>query len=206
MTPVRIVIFAKLPKAGFAKTRLIPALGADGAARLAARMLRHTVAEALAAGVGPVEICVTPAPDEPAWRAIHLPAGLIWSSQGGGDLGERLSRCARRVLADGPVLLIGTDCPQLDASRLRQAANALTQAGAVMTPATDGGYVLLGISRFHEALFDGIAWSTASVAVETRSRFRVLDWTLRELPACHDIDEPGDLLRLPDGWLDAVHA
>lgn len=202
MPPVRIVIFAKLPKAGFAKTRLIPALGPCGAARLAERMLRHTVAGALAAGLGPVEVCVTPAPDEPAWRELHLPAGLTWSSQGEGDLGERLSRCARRVLTDGPVLLIGTDCPQLDAPRLRQAAEALTDAGAVMIPATDGGYVLLGVSRFHEALFTGIAWSTATVAAETRSRFRMLEWALHELPAQHDMDEPADLPWLPPGWLD----
>lgn len=202
MLPVRLVIFAKFPEAGLAKTRLIPALGADGAARLAQRLLLHTVAEALAADVGPVELCVTPPPSEADWQSLPLPSQMVWSSQGEGDLGARMARCVRRLVPDGPVVLLGADAPDLTASRLREAVDALAEpdVDAVMTPVTDGGYALLGLKRFDASLFSDIAWSTAEVAEATRSRCRRLQWHLCELPACHDIDEPADLQWLPSAW------
>lgn len=202
MAKIRIVIFAKLPAAGFAKTRLIPALGAEGAARLAQQMLHHTVREALAAAVGTVELCVTPSPDEPEWRQQKLPHEVNWSYQGEGDLGDRLSRAARRTLQSGEsILLIGTDCPALNAKQIKEAADALSHSDAVLIPATDGGYVLLGVNQFHEALFNTIAWSTATVSAETIIRMKRLKWSIELLPACHDIDKPSDLAHLPQDWL-----
>lgn len=202
MAKIRIVIFAKLPAAGFAKTRLIPALGAEGAARLAQQMLHHTVREALAAAVGTVELCVTPSPDEPEWRQQKLSHEVNWSYQGEGDLGDRLSRAARRTLQSGEsILLIGTDCPALNAKQIKEAADALSHSDAVLIPATDGGYVLLGVNQFHEALFNTIAWSTATVSAETIIRMKRLKWSIELLPACHDIDEPSDLAHLPQDWL-----
>lgn len=202
MAKIRIVIFAKLPAAGFAKTRLIPALGAEGAARLAQQMLHHTVREALAAAVGTVELCVTPSPDEPEWRQQKLPHEVNLSYQGEGDLGDRLSRAARRTLQSGEsILLIGTDCPALNAKQIKEAADALSHSDAVLIPATDGGYVLLGVNQFHEALFNTIAWSTATVSAETIIRMQRLKWSIELLPACHDIDEPSDLAHLPQDWL-----
>lgn len=204
---VRILIFAKLPRAGSVKTRLIPALGADGAARLAQRMLQHTVSEALAAGLEAVELCADPPFADPGWPAQGLPEALQWSDQGEGDLGERLARAAARSLDRGEsVLLIGTDCPEIDASRLRAASRALTRADAVMAPASDGGYVLLGLNRFEAALFRNMAWSTASVAGATLARLRALAWNVELLPVRHDIDEPDDLRWLPPGWLETPHA
>jgi hypothetical protein len=197
--PPRIVIFAKAPLAGLAKTRLIPALGAQGAARLAAALLEHAVAQALASGVGPVELCVTPAPTDPLWSGLAPQATLNWSDQGDGDLGERMARAARRTLEAGePVLLMGTDCPDLTAGHIREAAASLTAADATLVPAFDGGYVLLGLNRFDASLFAGIAWSTASVAQVTRARVEQLGWSLQTLPALHDIDDPADLRWLPD--------
>ena len=196
--PPRIVIFAKAPVAGLAKTRLIPALGAQGAARLAAALLEHAVAQALASGVGPVELCVTPAPADPLWSGLALQATLTWSDQGDGDLGERMARAAQRVLGAGePVLLMGTDCPDLTAGRIREAAASLIAADAALVPAFDGGYVLLGLNHFDASLFAGIAWSTATVAQETRRRVEQLGWSLQNLPTLHDIDEPADLRWLP---------
>ncbi len=196
--PPRIVIFAKAPVAGLAKTRLIPALGAQGAARLAAALLDHAVTQALASGVGPVELCVTPAPPDPLWSGLAPQATLDWSDQGDGDLGERMARAAQRTLEAGePVLLMGTDCPELTAERIREAAASLIAADATLVPAFDGGYVLLGLNRFDASLFAGIAWGTATVAQETRSRVEQLGWSLRTLPTLHDIDEPADLRWLP---------
>lgn len=206
MKPVRIVIFAKAPLPGFAKTRLIPALGANGAANLAARLLAHTVQEAIAAAVGPVELCLTPSiADSRAWENITLVQGICCSEQGEGDLGQRLARAARRVLANGEVvLLIGTDCPQLDASLLRQAAKSLTQYDSVLLPTYDGGYALLGLTRFHASLFTQVAWSTASVSATTQARILDLGWTVDELPRLNDIDEPADLQWLPAHWAEAT--
>ncbi|HAX20903.1 MAG TPA: glycosyltransferase [Hydrogenophaga sp.] len=196
--PPRIVIFAKAPVAGLAKTRLIPALGAQGAALLATALLDHAVAQALASGVGPVELCVTPAPADPLWSGLALQATLTWSDQGDGDLGERMARAAQRVLDAGePVLLMGTDCPDLTAGRIREAAASLIAADATLVPAFDGGYVLLGLNHFDASLFAGIAWSTATVAQETRRRVEQLGWSLQNLPTLHDIDEPADLRWLP---------
>ncbi|MDG5977288.1 hypothetical protein H010_18655 [Hydrogenophaga taeniospiralis CCUG 15921] len=196
--PPRIVIFAKAPVAGLVKTRLIPALDAQGAAMLAAALLQHTVAQALASGVGPVELCVTPAPPDPLWSGLAPQATLNWSDQGDGDLGARMARAAQRALSAGePVLLMGTDCPELTAGRIREAAASLIAADATLVPAFDGGYVLLGLNRFDASLFAGIAWSTATVAQETQRRLEQLGWSLRTLPTLHDIDEPADLRWLP---------
>jgi rSAM/selenodomain-associated transferase 1 len=201
---VRIVIFAKAPLPGQVKTRLIPSLGAQGAADLARRMLTHTLAQAVAAAVGPVEFCVSPSPQDPAWESMGVPAVARWSDQGDGDLGTRMARAAQRTLAAGEaVLLIGTDCPALDAGHLRHAATVLQQVDATIIPTSDGGYVLLGLNRFHCRLFEGIEWSTPGVARETRRRLVELGWGVQEAAPLHDIDEPADLRWLPSDWLGA---
>ena len=118
-----------------------------------------------------------------------------------------MARATQRVLENGePVLLIGTDCPELGAARLQQAALALPHTDAVLFPTFDGGYALLGLNRFHPALFAGIAWSTDSVAAETLSRLGQLGWTVQSHPMLHDIDEPGDLNWLPHTWGEMAHA
>ena len=98
MSALRIIVFAKAPRPGLAKTRLIPALGAAGAAALAARMLAHTLDQALASGVGEVELCAAPAPWDATWDGIELPDGIARTAQGEGDLGERMARAARRAI------------------------------------------------------------------------------------------------------------
>lgn len=201
MKRVRVVIFAKAPIAGFAKTRLIPVLGPQGAASLARRMLAHTLAQALAADIGPVEVCVTPALRHPAWRTLRLPEGIVKTDQGAGNLGERLARAARRVTAGGQaVVLLGADCPQIGPGQLQMAARSLDAADAVMVPAADGGYVLLAMNRFDGSVFEGVTWSTGAVAAETGRRIGALGWSVVTLPTLHDIDEPDDLAWLPATW------
>ena len=206
MSGVRIVIFAKAPLPGLAKTRLIPSLGVQGAAGLARRMLIHALGQALAADVGPVELCVTPSPIEAVWQTLPVPAIVAWSDQGVGDLGARMARAARRVTsAAESILLIGTDCPELDAAHLRRAAESLRSFDATLFPTADGGYVLLGLNRYHASLFEGIEWSSDSVASETLRRLEHLGWTVQTNPALHDIDEPADLSLLPQAWFEPVH-
>ncbi len=202
MTPTRIIVIAKAPLPGFAKTRLIPALGAHGAARLARRMLDHALDTARGAAIGPVELCAAPDPGNPSWHDVAVPADVAWSAQGTGDLGERMARAAQSACARGErVLLIGTDCPALTATALRDAAYALNQHHASLLPTFDGGYALLGLRQFHASLFDNMPWSTASVATETLRRAAQADWTVKLLPPLHDIDEPADLRWLPTAWL-----
>ena len=199
---IRTIIFAKAPHAGFAKTRLIPALGEEGAARLAHRMLQHTLDGAISAAIGPIELCVTPGIASPFWAGTEVPQAVEMTEQGEGDLGARLARAAQRALEkDRAVLLIGADCIEMSAKILCEAAAALECRDAVIYPATDGGYVLLGINKFHASLFSGIAWSTGSVASDTVKRIHALGWSLETGALLHDVDEPDDLVHLPADWL-----
>jgi len=198
MNGVRIVVFAKAPVAGVAKTRLIPALGAEGAAVLARRMLAHALDAARRAAIGTVELCMSPSGDDRAWTAIELPAGVHRSSQGEGDLGARMARVVRRVTNEGgAVILMGTDCPGLSAARLRWVAYGLSRFDAVLVPTYDGGYAALGLRRYDPAVFAGIEWSTSSVAGETLARIARLNWGTLVGERVHDIDVPADLRFLP---------
>ena len=201
MMPARIVIMAKAPVAGFAKTRLIPALGADGAARLAQKMLSHTLATALASKLGVVEICAAPDPTDSVWQNLDLPSNVIWSAQGEGDLGQRMARAAARTTRGGEaVLLIGTDCPAIDVFTLHEAAQALQDYDASLLPTYDGGYALLGLKKFNATPFDNMLWSNSTVAQETLKRMQQLGWKTKVLPTLHDIDETADLHYLPPEW------
>lgn len=201
MTP-RLVVFAKAPQAGVAKTRLIPALGAQGAATLARRMLLHTLDQALAADAGPVELCMSPPPDDPAWQGVDLPGCITRSAQGEGDLGQRMARAIARVTTPPgqPVLLMGTDCPALSAQRIAEAARALAQYDTVLVPVADGGYVLIGLHAPCPAIFADMAWSTPTVAALTLQRLATLGQRVWVGPTLHDIDEPADLAHLPPHW------
>ncbi|HEX8639678.1 MAG TPA: TIGR04282 family arsenosugar biosynthesis glycosyltransferase [Allosphingosinicella sp.] len=184
----RILIFAKEPVPGQAKTRLIPALGADGAAALASEMLERTVEAALATGLE-VELCGDPDPHR--WYSGPT---VSLHPQGEGDLGARLARAAERVIAGGKsAILIGTDCPDLDACRLGEAAAALERYDGVIHPTIDGGYALLGLRRSDPSIFGAIDWSTDRVARQTTARLTALGWSLRIGETLRDIDEPADL-------------
>lgn len=201
MKATRIIIFAKAPKPGFAKTRLIPALGAEGAADLAQQMLFHTVNEALAANVGAVELCVTPSIDDAAWTEIKLPVGIDISDQGDGDLGVRMARAAARALAKGEsVLLIGTDCVELSADLLLEAWQVLHDHDAIIHCTSDGGYALLGLRQFCPFLFGNMPWSTDAVASTTIARLGQLGWSVHVGQMLHDVDEPRDLKYVSEQW------
>lgn len=198
----RLVVFAKAPQAGAVKTRLMPALGAQGAADLARRMLAHTLAQALGAGVGPVELCMSPPPGDPAWRDVDLPEALERSAQGEGGLGERMARAVRRVTTGlrQPVLLMGADCPALTSARIAQSARRLMQHDSALIPVSDGGYILIGLKAPCPELFTDMTWSTSTVAAQTRRRIAALGLTLWQGVCLHDIDEAADLAQLPPGF------
>ena len=200
ITPV--IVFAKAPVAGLAKTRLIPALGAEGAATLATRMLRHTLAQAVAADIGPVQLCAAPDATHPLLQQAAHEVGATWADQGPGDLGERMHRALARQLGQAQqALLIGTDVPSWSAAMLRAAAAALQQTDVVFVPALDGGYVLVGQRRADARWFAGMRWSHPRVMADTRERLRAAGVRWTELPPVADVDEPADLQHVPSAWL-----
>lgn len=193
--PVALAILAKTPAPGAVKTRLIPALGAEGAAALQARLVERTVEIACAAAIGPMTLWVTPAPPHAYFTALasRFPLGL--AVQPDGDLGARMLAACQA--AGGPAIVIGTDCPALTPSHLHEAADAL-RAGSdvVVIPAEDGGYVLIGSRQPQPPLFDGMTWGVERVMAETRRRVAQHGLRSRELPPLWDVDRPKDLARL----------
>jgi rSAM/selenodomain-associated transferase 1 len=200
---VAIAILAKAPVAGFAKTRLAPALGPERAARLHARLIRQTVETACMAAIGPITLWSAPDPDHGLFTSLAARHRVRLARQPDGDLGARM--LAAIETAGGPALIIGTDCPVLTPDHLRQAAAALREGcDAVVVPAEDGGYVLIGLSRPQPRLFADMAWSVPTVLAETRRRFIAERLRFSELPALWDVDVPSDLRRLREAGLDAL--
>lgn len=186
---------AKAPQAGYAKTRLIPALGAKAAALLQRQLTLRTLATACAAGIGPVTLWCAPDTGHRFFRALQRRYGLDLRAQPESDLGRRMAR----VFADSgerPLLLIGTDCPALNAEHLQQAARALRSAlDAVFITTEDGGYFLVGLKRPCPELFENIAWSTARVMTQTRGRLSTLGLRWQEVARLWDVDRAEDVLR-----------
>jgi len=193
----RVLIFAKAPQPGRVKTRLIPVLGAQGASDLQARLLADTLARLATAGLAPIELWCVPDPACDPFPEMAARHGLHLYRQQGVDLGERMLHAAAHALDRGsPVILLGTDCPSLDGDYLQRAFAVLDGRDAVLGPAEDGGYVMLGLRRAVPALFARVPWGTDRVAAVTRDRMATLGWDWAELPALWDLDRPEDLKRL----------
>lgn len=199
-----IMLFARVPVAGLVKTRLIPALGADGACRLHRAMLQRSL-EALAQ---------TTAAERQLWLAgdsrdqaadIAQPSdGLHVHWQQGADIGERMAQAFQQNFRAGMgrIVVAGSDCPQLTVDHYEQVLEALERHDAVLIPALDGGYVLLGLSRWDAALFVDVPWGTAAVLRTTVARLESLGWRWCALPGLPDIDRAEDLVHLQGLGLD----
>ena len=193
--PVAIAVLAKAPVAGFAKTRLIPALGPERAAQLQARLIERAVDTACAAGTGTVTVWATPDTTDPTFQTLRTRHDIALARQPDGDLGARM--LAALAATGGPTLVIGTDCPAMTPEHLRMAADVLRDtADAVVCPAEDGGYVLIGMRTPLPALFADMPWSSADVMAETRRRMRQHKLTWQEPVTLWDVDVPEDLARL----------
>ena len=202
----RVAVFAKAPVAGAVKTRLHGILGAEGAAALHSGLVRHALATAIASGVGPVELHCAPDEHHDFFIACAQRFGVRLVAQQGADLGERMRNAFEAAFARGEALvLIGSDCPALDADELRRAAEVLRRDPAVIIPAEDGGYVLIGLARAVPGLFAKVDWGTDAVLRQTRARFAEAGSLCVELPPLWDIDRPEDYARLAqEGLLEEV--
>lgn len=195
----RIIVFGKAPSPGNVKTRLVPLLGEQGAADLHAALLDRALDTAREYGAAEVELNATDTSNSTI-QAFAARYGASLVAQSRGALGERMHSAFDRALSADrcrSVVLIGADCPVLTATHIAQAFHALRSGcQAVFAPAEDGGYVLIGLTCAASELFAGIAWSTAAVMTETRTRLRHLGWTWHELETLWDVDRPDDYARL----------
>lgn len=198
MVHPRFVIFIRYPSPGKAKSRLIPALGTHGAALAQHRMTQHTLRvanEAADARNAQIELHISG--DGDATVALY-PGPWRFVAQCDGDLGSRLIAAMHGAFqrGGGPVIILGSDCPQLAAHHLISAIDQLRDSDMVLGQAVDGGYYLIGLNRPIETVFEGIDWSTDRVASQTRSAAQRAGLSLRELPTLADVDEPQDLPNL----------
>ena len=194
--PVGVAILARAPVPGQVKTRLIPMLGAEGAASLQAWMLQRAVAMALAADVGPVTLWCEGDVGHSSFIRCRGLGPLRIRPQVAGDLGRRMLAAVEESPATAGTLVIGTDCPVLNAAHLREASRSLAERDAVLIPVEDGGYVLIGMKTPAAGAFAGIDWSTPQVMAQTRQSLAALGWRWAELAMLWDVDRPEDVERL----------
>lgn len=186
-----LVLFAKYPVPGFAKTRLIPALGAEGAARVHQHLTERTVRTLLASGAS-VEVRYAGATQ--AQMRAWLGDGVALVEQVQGGLTERMVDASRA----GPHIFFGADTPELDVRTVRCAIALLANHDVVIGPAEDGGYFLIGMQSAQPALLTDMPWSTEQVFTETIARCTSRGLTAAILPVLADCDRPEDLERWPD--------
>lgn len=203
------MVFARAPVPGYAKTRLIPALGAGAAAHLYRQLLGRSLKTAFNSGVGPLQLWCTPDPEHPVLREEAAKYGAALRTQRGNSLGARMENAFSECLAGGVRgLLIGCDCPELCVADFVCCATWLAEdVEVVLGPAEDGGYYLVGLGTEVPGLFADLAWGGPDVLDITRGRLRDAGLRWRELPRRWDVDRPEDLVRLHGlpGFRDCIH-
>ena len=188
-------VFAKSPILGRCKTRLIPLLGAKAALAAHCELVEHTLGQVAAVDGIPASLWVTEIEQQTQlWSDTwQLPLVL----QEGAGLGERMFRSLENLcgVARQGALLIGTDCPDIDASYISAAGARLLDHDVVLGPAEDGGYGLIGMHQAHKALFQNIDWGTDAVAEQTLCAAEKLQLSVFQMPKVWDVDRPADWQR-----------
>jgi rSAM/selenodomain-associated transferase 1 len=193
----RVALFAKWPAPGRVKTRLSPALPPALAHDLYRAMLEDALGTAAGARAGERFVYWADAPQPRG--GVSVPGSIAERDQEGADLGERIEHAFGELLrASGDrAVIVGADCPALDASTITASFEALATHDAVLGPARDGGYYLVGLARPAPALFRGIEWGSGRVLEQTLERARAAGLTVARLETLDDLDTPADLAR----WL-----
>ena len=188
-----LIVFARAPELGRVKTRLAAGLGDVAALGIYRRLADQVISAVRASDSYSIIVAYTPAAAEHAMREWLGPS-IVLRSQASGDLGARMAGAIGDALAAGAerVVVIGTDCPDLDAQVVETAFRQLASSDAVLGPATDGGYYLIGMSRLHPELFDDIPWSAPDTLRVTLERARASGISIALLDERHDIDTADD--------------
>lgn len=200
---VAVAIICKTPMAGKSKTRLSPPLRPEECAALSAcfiRDLSRTIESLADDGDVAGYAVYTPLGTETALRQL-LPSRFSLALQGEGDLGERLLKGTADLLAQGHegAILVNSDSPTLPKAILRQAVDAVRRGDNVtLSPALDGGYTLVGLSRAHVRLFSDIPWSTSEVYRLTLERAHEIGLPVMKVPGWYDVDDAASLQMLED--------
>jgi rSAM/selenodomain-associated transferase 1 len=193
MAQPALMIFAKQPRPGQAKTRLQPEYTPEQAAEIAALLIRETVELAVASWPGATYLCTAPNADHPLFRDLAK-LGVVLIEQGEGDLGARMHRAvAFGIEHHGAAAVLGCDVPHCPWEILDDANTALARGDNVLGPTDDGGYYLIGLSRTCEELFAGIAWGGPYVLSATLERAQAVDIDFTLLASLRDIDTAADL-------------
>ncbi|MGP9834080.1 TIGR04282 family arsenosugar biosynthesis glycosyltransferase [Marinobacter sp. NSM] len=199
-SPAVLMQFAKWPQAGRVKTRLIPALGIEGALQAHITLSLEVLDNLCATGYD-VSFWWDRPLDQPPEEAAPLLANieaakLPQSFQQGGDLGERMARALGQGIASHHrAVVIGSDCPSVDPGYVRSAVAALEHYDVVLGPSDDGGYVLIGARRLAPGALEGIAWGTPEVMQQTLQRMEAAGLSVYLLEPRWDVDEPEDWQR-----------
>lgn len=201
MNNQQLIIFTRYPEPGTTKTRLIPVLGAKGAANLQFQMTETTITKAKKLSNMMsllVEVRFAGGNLQLMKNWLGVEPDLKYQEQGTGDLGERMRRAFESAFNHGmkSVIIIGTDCPGLTADIMLEAFAKLTESDVIIGPATDGGYYLIAIKKNIPELFQGIYWGTSEVLSKTVAIAQNLNLAIDYLPELSDIDRPEDLEKL----------
>lgn len=190
----RLLILSKAPDPGAVKTRLIPLLGATGAARLYATMLHECIDRLVSANLCPVDLWCAPATGHPFFIDCRQRYGVALQQQAAGDLGQRMKQALETALQQSEhAVLVGADCPGLADSDIDEALRALEQGvEVVLGPALDGGYYLVAMRNCHAFLFDDMPWGTADILQLTEARLRMRGISWHRLAVRRDLDTPED--------------
>ena len=191
---VLLMQFSREPKAGQVKTRMLPYLTAEQACDLHSELTLWTCRQLLASGLGAVELAVAGDRQHPLFARCQQMGVSRILRQKGADLGLRMHNAMRCALQRySSVILVGSDCPDIDTHYLSLALDALETASVVLGPATDGGYVLIGARAIKQSIFQDIPWGTGQVFNTTIARLTQAGVSWKALPPLADIDRPDDL-------------
>jgi rSAM/selenodomain-associated transferase 1 len=191
-----VLVFAKAPVAGEVNTRLIPDIGVESATDLQKELISSRLENLRSNNLCTTQLWCAPDATHEFFKKCQTQFNIELYQQSGDDLGARMSSAIEQSLKKvRRVVLIGTDAPSLTIEHIETALKQLANNDVVIGPADDGGYVLIGMSKHCDAVFQDVEWGTDEVLEVTRVKIKKNGLSCFELESCWDIDRVGDYQR-----------
>jgi len=191
----QLIVFIKSPEPGKCKTRLIPFLTAQQACEFYISLVSHCFKTIASLSDIDIALYIYPDTQHPFIQTLQLNHPLTLHKQQGNNLGERMHHAIQCALkTHKQCVLIGTDCPVMDAAYINKAFKALHQHDMVLGPAKDGGYVLIGANKIQAELFANINWGSDAVLQQSLNNNNAAGYNTHLLNTLWDIDTPEDYL------------